>query len=63
MADKEAIDDGFAVGVGEDGVTEDGGGVEGGGGGEGDFDGVEVFEDGAVFGDVVGLVAEGEFGV
>ena len=57
MVDEVAVDDGFAVGVGEDGRAEDLRRVERGGGGEGDLHGVEVVDDAPVFAEVVALVA------
>ena len=57
VIDEVAVDDGFAVGVGEDGRAEDLRRVERGGRGEGDLHGVEVVDDAPVFAEVVALVA------
>ena len=63
MVIEKAIDHGFAVRVGEDGFAEDIGGVERGSRRQADLDRVEVFEDPAVFGDIVGLIPEAEIAV
>ena len=63
MVDQIAVDHGFAVGVGEDGVAEDIDRVQRRRRREADLHRIEILQDAAVFGDVVILAAEAEFGI
>ena len=63
MVDQIAVDDRLPVGVGEDRIAEDVGGVQGRRGGEADLHGVEVFEHAPIFRDVVLLSSEAQFGI